>query len=61
MIGIRITLTTIISRFNGTPDRTKSLKRYPPGPNTIMCVWYPTGEAKAKDDARATAITNGRG
>jgi hypothetical protein len=27
MIGIRITLTTIISRLRGTPERTKSLKR----------------------------------
>ena len=33
------TVTSPINRFIGRPTFTKSINRYPPGPNTIILVW----------------------
>ena len=39
ILGIRITAAVIISKFKGTPTRTKAVNLEPPGPKTIMWVW----------------------
>ena len=60
-MGTRMTLVSITRRVKGTPMRTKSLKRYWPGPSTRVLTGDEMGVIKAADAARATIIAKGAG
>ena len=60
-IGTKTTLASITIRVKGTPIRTKSLKRYWPGPNTRVFTGEEIGVIKAAEAANATIIANGAG
>jgi hypothetical protein len=58
----RGTSRTVINRtmmVNGTPTRTKSIKRYFPGTSTSVFTGDETGVINAADAANATVIAKG--
>src|SRR5690606_14676275 len=59
--GTSATLTIITSRVKGTPMRTKSPKRYWPGPSTRVFTGEEIGVMNAAEAARATVMAKGRG